>query len=84
MSKAAHVRKFLLLPTDFSLAGGELTPTLKVVLAQVSPSEVEAKSWLERSSVYSTFYAQVKRHVVSEKYFAQIDEMYQHEEISSM
>ena len=44
VSKAAHVRKFLLLPTDFSLAGGELTPTLKVVLAQVSPSEVEAKS----------------------------------------
>ena len=29
-------------------------------------------------------YAQVKRHVVSEKYSAQIDEMYQHEEISSM
>ena len=27
---------------------------------------------------------QVKRHVVSEKYSAQIDEMYQHEEISSM
>merc|ERR1712222_173773 len=55
VSKAAHVRKYLLLPTDFSLAGGELTPTLKV-----------------------------KRHVVSEKYSAQIDEMYQHEEISSM
>ena len=48
MSKAAHVRKFLLLPTDFSLAGGELTPTLKVVLAQVSPSKVEAKSGLEK------------------------------------
>ena len=80
------MRKFLLLPTDFSLAGGELTPTLKVVLAQVSASEVEAKRGLERccSSVYSTFYAQVKRHVVSEKYSAQIDEMYQHEEISSM
>ena len=30
VSKAAHVRKFLLLPTDFSMAGGELTPTLKV------------------------------------------------------
>ena len=88
MSKAAHVRKFLLLPTDFSLAGGELTPTLKVVLAQVSPSEVEAKSYVAGknccSSVYAAFYAQVKRHVVSEKYSAQIDEMYQHEEISSM
>ena len=48
VSKAAHVRKFLLLPIDVSLAGGELTPTLKVVLAQVSPSEVEAKSWLEK------------------------------------
>jgi len=55
VSKAAHVRKFLLLQTDFSMAGGELTPTLKV-----------------------------KRHIVSEKYAAQIDEMYQHEEISSM
>ena len=27
---------------------------------------------------------QVKRHIVSEKYAAQIDEMYQHEEITSM
>ena len=35
VSKAAHVRKFLLLPTDFSMAGGELTPTLKVFFLQI-------------------------------------------------
>lgn len=30
VSKAAHVKKFKLLPTDFSLPGGELTPTMKL------------------------------------------------------
>lgn len=30
VSRAAHVRKWKLIPTDFSLPGGELTPTLKL------------------------------------------------------
>jgi long-chain-fatty-acid--CoA ligase ACSBG len=30
VSKAANVRKWELLPTDFSISGGELTPTLKL------------------------------------------------------
>jgi long-subunit acyl-CoA synthetase (AMP-forming) len=30
VSRAAHIRKVLLLPTDFSAQGGELTPTLKL------------------------------------------------------
>ena len=30
MSRAAHIRKFKLLPEDFSVPGGELTPTLKL------------------------------------------------------
>lgn len=30
VSKAAHIKKFALLPTDFSLPGGELTPTMKL------------------------------------------------------
>jgi long-chain-fatty-acid--CoA ligase ACSBG len=30
VSRAAHIRKFKLLPTDFSIPGGELTPTLKL------------------------------------------------------
>lgn len=29
-SRAAHIRKFKLLGTDFSIPGGELTPTLKL------------------------------------------------------
>ena len=30
VSRAAHIRKFRLIPTDFSIPGGELTPTLKL------------------------------------------------------
>ena len=30
VSRAAHLRKFKLLPDDFSIPGGELTPTLKL------------------------------------------------------
>ena len=30
VSRAAHVRKWKLIATDFSIAGGELTPTLKL------------------------------------------------------
>ena len=30
VSRAAHLRKFKLLPEDFSIPGGELTPTLKL------------------------------------------------------
>ena len=30
VSRAAHVRKWTLLPVDFSIPGGEFTPTLKL------------------------------------------------------
>jgi len=30
VSRAAHIRKWKILPIDFSLPGGELTPTLKL------------------------------------------------------
>jgi long-chain acyl-CoA synthetase len=30
VSKAAHIKKFKLLPMDFSQPGGELTPTMKL------------------------------------------------------
>jgi len=30
VSRAAHIRKWTLLPFDFSVAGGELTPTMKL------------------------------------------------------
>ena len=30
VSKAAHIKKFKLLPIDFSQPGGELTPTMKL------------------------------------------------------
>lgn len=30
VSKAAHIKKFKLLPIDFSIPGGELTPTMKL------------------------------------------------------
>ena len=55
VSNASKVHKFMIAPTDFSLTGGELTPTLKM-----------------------------KRHVVLEKYAAEIESMYQYETQSSM
>jgi len=55
VSNASKVHKFMFAPTDFSLTGGELTPTLKM-----------------------------KRHVVLEKYAAEIESMYQYETQSSM
>jgi len=30
VSKAAHIKKFELIPMDFSIPGGELTPTMKL------------------------------------------------------
>jgi len=48
-SKAAKVRKFVLLPEDFSIAGGELGPTLKVKRFQV-----EKKYSKEIQEMYST------------------------------
>ena len=30
VSRAAHIKKFKLLPNDFSMLGGELTPTMKL------------------------------------------------------
>jgi len=30
VSKAAYIKRFSLLPTDFSIPGGELTPTMKL------------------------------------------------------
>ena len=30
VSRAAHIKKFNLIPMDFSLPGGELTPTMKL------------------------------------------------------
>lgn len=30
VSKAAHIKKIKLLPIDFSIPGGELTPTMKL------------------------------------------------------
>ena len=43
VSKAAHVRKYLLLPTDFSLGGGELTPTLKVLLIRQRQIQIQTQ-----------------------------------------
>ena len=74
VSKAAMVRKFLLLPEDFSMAGGELTPTLKVLFVV---------KILKLIMLHLALF-QVKRHFVCEKYSTRIEEMYQHEEISSM
>ena len=30
VSKAAHIKKFVLIPDDFTVPGGELTPTMKL------------------------------------------------------
>ena len=50
VSKAAHVRKYLLLPTDFSLAGGELTPTLKVFLIKYTNKWIYKNTSLAHTS----------------------------------
>ena len=45
MSRAEQIREFRILPTDFSEAGGELTPTLKVkraVVARTYADEIAA------------------------------------------
>mmetsp|Transcript_24030 Transcript_24030/g.36972 ORF Transcript_24030/g.36972 Transcript_24030/m.36972 type:complete len:186 (-) Transcript_24030:30-587(-) len=45
VSKAAHIKKFVCLPLDFSQPGGELTPTMKLkrkVTEQKYSKEVEA------------------------------------------
>jgi long-chain-fatty-acid--CoA ligase ACSBG len=45
VSRAAHIKKFCLLPNDFSIPGGELTPTMKLkrkVTEQKYIKEVEA------------------------------------------
>jgi len=48
-SKAAKVRKFVLLPTEFSIAGGELGPTLKI-----KRHVVESKYAKEIEYMYTT------------------------------
>ncbi len=48
-SKAAKVRKFCLLPRDFSISGGELGPTMKV-----KRHAVEAKYKKEIEEMYAT------------------------------
>lgn len=44
ISKAQTVRKWLILPNDFSIEGGELTPTMKLKRGEVMkkyPGEVD-------------------------------------------
>ena len=51
----SKVHKFMIAPKDFSIPGGELTPTIKI-----------------------------KRHFVMEIYKRKIDQMYEHETLSSI
>lgn len=44
VSKAAHIRKWILLPIDFSLPGGEFTPTLKL---KRKVAEVKYKAYID-------------------------------------
>ena len=48
-SKAAKVRKFVILPTEFSIGGGELGPTLKI-----KRHVVESKYTKEIEYMYKT------------------------------
>jgi long-chain acyl-CoA synthetase len=41
VSRAEQIREFRILPTDFSEAGGELTPTLKIKRAVVAANYAE-------------------------------------------
>ena len=49
VSKAAHIKKFTLLPTDFSQPGGELTPTMKL-----KRKVTEQKYSTEINKIYAT------------------------------
>ena len=55
MSRAAHIKKFALIPNDFSMPGGELTPTMKLKRKVTETKHkalvdkiyaVDAKMWL--------------------------------------
>ena len=48
-SKAAKVRKFVILPTEFSISGGELGPTMKI-----KRHVVESKYKAEIEHMYTT------------------------------
>jgi long-chain-fatty-acid--CoA ligase ACSBG len=48
VSRAAHVRKFIVVPMDFSLPGGEFTPTLKL-----KRKVVEGKYKVEIEDMYA-------------------------------
>ena len=53
VSNASKIQKFLILPRDFSLANGELTPTLKLkrqVVAKIYETEIN-KLYEENESV---------------------------------
>jgi long-chain acyl-CoA synthetase len=49
VSKAAHLKKFKLIPVDFSQPGGELTPTMKL-----KRKVTEKKYAAEVEQIYST------------------------------